>query len=553
MAEIVGIIPTQNYELIRNRIVEILGEELFNQYKLSYDEDLNLDVWMERTIPFDQEELDPAVINVSLIEGTYSNEDPLFAQGDYTYAIDVLARAANTDENNGDTQSAVIVQKILGKVRAILNASQYKTLGFAPTAGVVRNRRCSQIQVWDPSKSIHPDTATTHPQAGRIVYSVNANENVEAVYPNTLMGTDTCVRINCTDKGFVWTNDGQTAGTPGCSTCCPPCPPTPPLGPYLRSVATDGETIFGDGTPSNPLKGVPGSGGSIVITDEGNPVGNAIELDFTGDITATLTEPGKVRVNVTSSQGPVGPQGPEGPQGPQGDKGDKGDTGDTGPQGPQGIQGIQGDKGDKGDKGDTGDTGPQGPQGIQGIQGDKGDKGDKGDTGDTGPQGPVGPQGPQGVAGTVPIWKSTTNGTASSGTANTVSKTQLIEGGTFAPENIIQADWGSGNKIGALGTHTIRMYVNGTPDLVGSPILLGTFLSASTVAAGLRADRRLVIKSATATETSSGTTNLATDLGFTQQTQVNIDWTTDKYFVFTVQCSNGSDSAVISYFRIEQT
>jgi hypothetical protein len=151
------------------------------------------------------------------------------------------------------------------------------------------------------------------------------------------------------------------------------------------------------------------------------------------------------------------------------------------------------------------------------------------------------------------VFKSATTGTASSGTSNTVSKTQLIPAATFAPDDIIQVDWGSINKTGSAGSQTLRMYVNATADLAGSPVLLGTYTTGGTTAAGARADRRLVIKSATATETSTGTTNLITDLGFSQMTAVNIDWTAAKYFVFTIQNSNAGDSSAISYFRIMKT
>ena len=214
MSVIIGIIPPQAYELIRNRIVEILGEEMENQFILSSDADLNVSVWMERNISFDKEELTPAAMTVSFIDGNYENEDPRDADGVYSYAVDIYARSVDTDSTTGDTTAALIVQKILGKVRAILNATQYKTLGFLPVNGkqIIKNRRCSQIQVWDPKRQqgIGVDTSTAYDQAGRIVFIVKAFETVEVIVPVIEKGSTTKVSvggINQTAQGFVWSRN----------------------------------------------------------------------------------------------------------------------------------------------------------------------------------------------------------------------------------------------------------------------------------------------------------------------------------------------------------
>jgi len=150
------------------------------------------------------------------------------------------------------------------------------------------------------------------------------------------------------------------------------------------------------------------------------------------------------------------------------------------------------------------------------------------------------------------VFKDTTTGTASSGISNTASKTQLIAANTFAVGDIIQVDFGSINKTGSAGAQTLRMYVNATADIAGSPILLGTYTT-GTPGAGARVDRRLVIKSATVTETAFGLTTLITDLGFNLMGSSNIDWTSARYFVFTIQNTNAADSSAISYFRIMKT
>ena len=152
MSKIVGVIPLQNYELIRNKIAEIIAIELENQFVISYDPDFDCNVWLERTTPFDQTEMTPAVINVSFIDGNYQNEDVKDADGVYSYAVDVYSRGYTNDENIGDTRAALIVQKVIGKIRAILMATVYKTVDTG--LGIVKNRRVVSVQVYDP-KDIH--------------------------------------------------------------------------------------------------------------------------------------------------------------------------------------------------------------------------------------------------------------------------------------------------------------------------------------------------------------------------------------------------------------
>jgi hypothetical protein len=150
------------------------------------------------------------------------------------------------------------------------------------------------------------------------------------------------------------------------------------------------------------------------------------------------------------------------------------------------------------------------------------------------------------------VWKDVTTGTASSGNSITVSKTQLIQGGTFAVGDIIQVDFGSLNKTGSNGAFFIRAYVNTTANLSGSPIVVA-LLTGSNVQQGLRRLMELVIKSSTVTEIASPTSSYSTDFGLILVTNVNIDWTTDKYFVFTIQTASASDSCAISYYRIQLT
>ena len=92
-----------------------------------------------------------------------------------------------------------------------------------------------------------------------------------------------------------------------CNTGDIPLPPDfLPCTPCLTEVAVDGVTITGNGTPSDPLVAVGGGGGTpLTVKDEGTNVStNTTTLNFTGDgVTASLTSPGIVEVNIPSGGG----------------------------------------------------------------------------------------------------------------------------------------------------------------------------------------------------------------------------------------------------------
>ena len=148
-------------------------------------------------------------------------------------------------------------------------------------------------------------------------------------------------------------------------------------------------------------------------------------------------------------------------------------------------------------------------------------------------------------------YKSTTDGIATSTANITLSHSQLITGGTFAVGDIIRI-YNRMRATGIIGVKTNRVYVNVTNDLTGTPILLATFIS--TLAAIFQQIKRdLVIKSATNTET-IGVTVVASsdDIGSATVTSSNIDWTTNKYIIFTNQRANAADTLLSSYYLIEK-
>jgi len=102
----------------------------------------------------------------------------------------------------------------------------------------------------------------------------------------------------------------STSSEDGCYDTCQtgdiPLPDFEPCEPCLTSVAVDGVTITGNGTPADPLVAIGGGGGTPLTTqEEGSNVStNTTTLNFTGaGVTASLTSPGVVQVNVPGGGG----------------------------------------------------------------------------------------------------------------------------------------------------------------------------------------------------------------------------------------------------------
>jgi hypothetical protein len=153
---------------------------------------------------------------------------------------------------------------------------------------------------------------------------------------------------------------------------------------------------------------------------------------------------------------------------------------------------------------------------------------------------------------TVPlIFKNTTDGAASSGVTNTFSQSVLVPANSVVLGSVIEFKL-RGRKTGANNTYTIRLYANTTNNLIGSPVLLATFISTQTQALSLQMIRTAAVKNATTnTEMLLATTsNVATDFQNTTFSAIAVDWTTDKYIIGTVQNTNAADSSLISLISI---
>ena len=161
-------------------------------------------------------------------------------------------------------------------------------------------------QDWLASR-IYKITSGTDPvfkQAiGVINYEVVPSGYINEIKTLTANYEWACVSVDFDIQVITTTEDGCYDI---CQTGDIPLPDLPACTPCLTEVAVDGVTITGNGTAEDPLVAIGGGGGTPLITkEEGTNVStNTTTLNFTGaGVTASLTSPGVVEVNVPGGGG----------------------------------------------------------------------------------------------------------------------------------------------------------------------------------------------------------------------------------------------------------
>lgn len=195
-AKLLGVIPPRQYEIIRDRIAVILGDEFAGQYAMQSPPGTPPTIGIERAISIDKEEV--PFINVSFGGGDFSNKDQKQKDGSYTFYIDCYTSAESEDDNEGDKMAQIALHKLMGMCDAILENPQYKTLDFTPPSirGVMV--RSMIIDVRNNTKDALSETR------GRLEFVVNAVETVELITPELIGQNDTVVKIALTDKGYQY-------------------------------------------------------------------------------------------------------------------------------------------------------------------------------------------------------------------------------------------------------------------------------------------------------------------------------------------------------------
>lgn len=203
-AKITSQIPDQNFELIRDRIGLILGEELRNQYLLNPNYPKVHKVWVERCLPFDSETEIPTV-NVNIAKTVYDQKTSRHMAGETTFNIDVYTAADTQGGNAGDQLAMLLMNKIIGMIRVILSSPVNLTLQFAP--GIIAGTMVEGFFIGD--KSVVKDALSN--VIGRIQFTVRAVEQI--VYtdiPVPITNVTSTLLLGESEMGMVYTWSVQT-------------------------------------------------------------------------------------------------------------------------------------------------------------------------------------------------------------------------------------------------------------------------------------------------------------------------------------------------------
>lgn len=198
MAIINTSIPAQNFEIIRDAIVEVLGIEFTNQLNLNANYPPVTKIWCERFVPINSETECPT-INVNLASTDYDNQTIKKMDGTCLFNIDIYTCAPTSAETGpGDQYAMAKMNKIAGMVRAILSYPDYRNLGLTP--GVIISTRVKRFFVGD--KNIAPDALSD--VVGRMQFEVKCIETAQLESGIPWQQNNTRIKLQESEEGFYY-------------------------------------------------------------------------------------------------------------------------------------------------------------------------------------------------------------------------------------------------------------------------------------------------------------------------------------------------------------
>lgn len=190
-------IPPQQFEVILQMLAAILDTEFGNQFSLD-DSYPNINkVWIERVYSFDTETELPT-INIGLRKGDYDNADLLKQEGTYVFNIDVYTMASTSELNGpGDQYSIILMEKIMGMIRAILSFQGYNMPGIVSP----NSNGMEVISMAILDKATVKDALST--MVGRVQLMVKCEEENQIFETGTVINeSTTSVKVNGSIYGF---------------------------------------------------------------------------------------------------------------------------------------------------------------------------------------------------------------------------------------------------------------------------------------------------------------------------------------------------------------
>lgn len=195
MSKLTGAIPPQAFELIRDRIGDILVDEFTAQYDMDYGtgEELNVLITIEQKYSVDKEEV--SQVNISLARGTNDKKQATASGYSFIYYLDCYTTCKS--KSDGTNEAGIKLARLMGRVRYILENQAYKTLGFAPP--FITRTTVSEFNIADTNTQ---DALFTG--MGRLTFTVEANEPSELGPVTLLDGMTTRVKMGSSDVGYKY-------------------------------------------------------------------------------------------------------------------------------------------------------------------------------------------------------------------------------------------------------------------------------------------------------------------------------------------------------------
>lgn len=198
MAVITETIPSQGYEIVQNRIGEILATEIANQQDIQGLND-DVEVFVERIEPFDKSE--DVMVSLAFREGDYEGYTQRDTQGQYMYFIDVFASGAGKGNEAPSTNVRNKLFKYVGLIRYILSSGKIPTLGFPP--GLIGGKYIKKITLDTDYSNFgnHSNYDGAFIRFCRIIFIVRVQENQELWGGIALEGNDSQLHYETSTKG----------------------------------------------------------------------------------------------------------------------------------------------------------------------------------------------------------------------------------------------------------------------------------------------------------------------------------------------------------------
>lgn len=198
MASIITeLIPDQPFQIIQNRIGEILLEEITAQHTLQ-NLDSSFAFFVERISPPDVSE--DVVITIACREQDNQEYTQQSSQGQNMYFIDIYCVGIENGNQSMSENVRLKLFKYVGIVKYILNSGKYPTLGLP--RGLIGNRHVKKV-TFDTDYSNwgnHSNYDGSGIRFCRIIYLVTAREETQLWEGIPLQGNDSVVYTG-TNKG----------------------------------------------------------------------------------------------------------------------------------------------------------------------------------------------------------------------------------------------------------------------------------------------------------------------------------------------------------------